>query len=148
MDIRGTNGNDRLLGTGDTDVLDGRRGNDFLDGGAGNDRLIGGAGSDVFVLREGGGFDVIDDFQIRDNRNNNVDRVLFDFGTYSDVPWLGYAYDGFVYTNSQGDVFNFSNVDYNGDGVTDTRIDVSTGDGLVILGVAAEELTGASFMGG
>lgn len=52
----------RLTGGGWNDRLDGGTGNDTLVGGAGSDTLTGGAGSDRFVLRAGGGSDVVTDF--------------------------------------------------------------------------------------
>lgn len=51
-----------LLGNALANRLQGGAGADTLDGGAGNDLLTGGAGADTFVLRHGGGQDIIQDF--------------------------------------------------------------------------------------
>lgn len=51
-----------LLGNALANRIQGNQGNDILDGGAGNDLLIGGAGRDTFVMRHGGGQDIIQDF--------------------------------------------------------------------------------------
>ena len=53
-------GNDLLYGGDGNDILIGNRGDDTLDGGAGTDLLMGGRGRDTYVLRPGGGQDVID----------------------------------------------------------------------------------------
>ncbi|WP_052730169.1 family 16 glycosylhydrolase [Sphingomonas sp. SRS2] len=77
--LRGA-GNDRpnaLTGNGLDNILDGLAGNDTLkgnagadglNGGGGNDRLSGGAGSDRFIFEMGFGKDVIDDFDISQDR--------------------------------------------------------------------------------
>jgi Ca2+-binding RTX toxin-like protein len=57
----GTTGADVLLGTGSIDYLDAGSGDDLIDGGPGNDTLRGGSGSDRYVLKAGGGSDLIYD---------------------------------------------------------------------------------------
>ena len=57
--IRGTSGNDTLIGGANADLLVGDAGNDSLSGGAGNDRLVAGAGNDT--LRGGEGDDQLTD---------------------------------------------------------------------------------------
>ncbi len=47
--IKGTTGNDTLVGTDLYDVIFGGAGNDTIDGGAGNDKLYGGDGNDTFL---------------------------------------------------------------------------------------------------
>jgi hypothetical protein len=47
--IKGTKGNDLLLGSPGRDDLDGRDGNDCIVGGSGNDDLDGGGGLDVCI---------------------------------------------------------------------------------------------------
>lgn len=70
--INGNRGNDTISGLGGDDTLFGGKGNDVLNGGEGNDILFGdlgsdiltgGSGSDTFVLRSGGGGDVVTDFE-------------------------------------------------------------------------------------
>ncbi|MCW2248715.1 Ca2+-binding RTX toxin-like protein [Azospirillum fermentarium] len=51
-----------LLGNALANRILGGAGADTLDGGAGNDLLAGGAGNDTFVVRHGGGQDIIQDF--------------------------------------------------------------------------------------
>lgn len=53
--IRGTNGNDVIVGGAGADTIDGRGGRDLICGGSGPDRLTGGGGADE--LRGGGGKD-------------------------------------------------------------------------------------------
>jgi Ca2+-binding RTX toxin-like protein len=126
-----TNGDDALVGT---------RGNDFLDGGAGNDTLTGGAGRDTFVLREHGGHDTVTDFQ------QGVDKVLFDFGDYSDILFLGQVTDGLHFTDFGGDTFDFTVKDVNGDGTVDTLITVNNDDSILLLN--ASGLYGYDLVGG
>ena len=64
--LKGQLGNDALSGGAQSDRLDGGAGNDRLDGGGDNDNLTGGTGADVFVLRHGGGDDVVADFGTTD----------------------------------------------------------------------------------
>ena len=61
--ITGSGRDDRLIGTNGADTIDGRAGNDYLNGGAGDDKLTGGGGFDQFVLKNGGGHDIITDYQ-------------------------------------------------------------------------------------
>ena len=51
--IRGTDGNDVLIGTADADFITGDAGNDRLSGGAGNDTLDGGRGVDTLIGGQG-----------------------------------------------------------------------------------------------
>lgn len=129
--LAATTGNDTIIGT---------NGDDFLDGGAGNDTLTGGAGRDYFVLREGGGNDVVTDFNKAEG-----DHVLLDFGGYSDIMGLFEVTDGLSFTTFTGETFNFTVQDLNGDGVFDTM--VSHGDDSITL-LGASGLFGADFMGG
>jgi Ca2+-binding RTX toxin-like protein len=143
MRIKGTNKADFLAGTASGDLVEGGRGNDFLDGGAGNDTLTGGDGADKFVLRSGGGHDVVTDFNPAAG-----DRIMFDYGSYSDVLFLGALHDGLTFSNSIGTAqFSVSATDYNHDGITDTLISVND-DSIAILGWSPDQLWGWSLMGG
>lgn len=157
MNINGTPHDDRLVGTAGDDVINGMRGSDFIDGGAGNDTLTGGEGKDIFVLRHGGGFDTITDFTpTTTDAHGNVyaeDRILFDYGTYSDLfAPFGNLYDGETWQNFTGTAtWNVSAVDVNNDSVTDTLITVSNSggtDGIYILGLAPEEIPSYTLFGG
>lgn len=143
MRIKGSNKADIMAGTASSDLILGGRGNDFLDGGAGNDTLTGGDGADKFVLRSGGGHDVVTDFNPAAG-----DRVLFDYGSYSDVLYFGQLHDGLSFSNYTGTAtFSVSATDYNNDGITDTMISVND-DSIVLLGWSPDELWGWSLMGG
>jgi len=105
------------------DTLRGDAGNDTLFGGRGDDMLTGGAGRDAFnfALYEGGklvplGNDTITDFV------RGTDMLVFGEG-------VG------VRTETQGD--------YNGDGVTDTRLVLTKGGTVTLLGVA--DITAADY---
>lgn len=145
--ITGTTDRDHLVGTSGDDVIDGLRGNDFIDGGAGNDFLIGDSGADRFVLRAGGGHDVVADFNPAEH-----DKILFDFGTYSDYMVFGRLYDGQTWDNFLGTAtFKVNAVDVNGDGVTDTQFTVTHAggeDSITLLGWRPEDLWGQWLVGG
>jgi len=143
MKFKGSNKADTFAGTVGSDSVDGGRGNDFLDGGAGNDTLTGGDGADKFVLRSGGGHDVVTDFNPAAG-----DRVMFDYGSYSDVLYMGQLHDVLSFSNSTGTAtFSVSAVDYNHDGVMDTLISVND-DSIALLGWSPDQLWGWSLMGG
>ena len=143
MRIKGTNKADSLAGTSSGDVVEGSRGNDRLDGGLGNDILTGGDGADTFILRSGGGDDVVTDFNAAAG-----DRVMFDYGTYSDFMVFGKLSDGQSWTNFDGSAtFTVHAMDANGDGVTDTVISAND-DSITLLGVAPDQLWGNCLFGG
>lgn len=48
--IRGTRGDDNLVGTGEDDLIEGRKGHDTLYGGAGADTLVGSTGDDSYFV--------------------------------------------------------------------------------------------------
>ena len=60
--IRGSNFADTISGDANANTLEGRDGNDRLDGRGGADTLTGGNGADTFVYADGGGADIITDF--------------------------------------------------------------------------------------
>lgn len=143
MNIKGSNRDDHIVGTTASDVINGQRGDDFIDGGAGDDVLTGDSsnplhdtGRDIFVLREGGGHDVVTDFQVSDG-----DKVMLDFGGYSDILFIGAVTDGLHIDTFTGEGFDFT-VDATGTTVTNS----DTGDSITLVGVF--DLTGAAFMGG
>lgn len=131
------------LASAQSDTLIGGGGADVLDGGAGNDTLTGGGGADTFVLRSGGGSDTITDFDAYSG-----DRILFDFGTYSDYMTTGALYDGETWNNFNNTAtFTVHAADVNRDGVLDTVITVNN-DSITILGWAPEQMSGAWLIGG
>jgi Ca2+-binding RTX toxin-like protein len=143
MRIKGSNKADRLNGTAASDAVDGGRGNDCLDGGSGNDVLTGGAGADVFILRSGGGDDVVTDFNAAEG-----DRVMFDYGTYSDIMVFGRLSDGQTWTNfNETANFSVAAADVNGDGVVDTVLSAND-DSITLLGVSPDQLWGSCLFGG
>jgi Ca2+-binding RTX toxin-like protein len=143
MRIKGSNKADILAGSASTDVVEGGRGNDRLDGASGNDTLTGGEGADTFVLRSGGGDDVVTDFNAAAG-----DRVMFDYGTYSDVMVFGRLSDGQTWQNFTGTAtFSVSASDVNGDGVVDTVISAND-DSITLLGVSPDQLWGSCLYGG
>lgn len=109
----------------------------------GGDMLSGTSGADVFILREGQGDLSVEGFQ------PGVDRVMTDFNSYSDITGpLGRWHDGQTFDDFTGMThYAISAVDANGDGITDTRIDVNA-DSITLLGVAPDMLGSASLMGG
>ena len=143
MRIKGSNKADVLAGSAAADVVQGARGNDRLDGGSGNDTLTGGEGADTFVLRSGGGDDVVTDFDAASG-----DRVMFDYGTYSDFMVFGQLSDGLTWTNFNGSAtLSVNAADVNGDGVVDTVLSAND-DSITLLGVAPNQLWGSALFGG
>jgi Ca2+-binding RTX toxin-like protein len=93
--IQGTAGDDMLIGSSaENNIIFGGAGNDFLygvggdnilDGGTGNDFMASGTGSDSFVFRLGDGANVIENFDVAQDRIAldglaPSDLVLIDFG--------------------------------------------------------------------
>ena len=60
--IQGRAGADALLGHGGNDHLWGGADDDWLTGGTGVDHVWGGSGNDTFVMTEGRGYDIVEDF--------------------------------------------------------------------------------------
>jgi hypothetical protein len=115
----GEAGNDRLDGGSGNDQLFGGDGDDFLIGGGGNDALSGGAGADIFRFERGGGSDVISDF------DTSLDRLELGNGVA---------------------IRNSIVRDFNGDGILDLRLSLTSGAGdLTLLGVS--DLNGVQFTG-
>jgi Ca2+-binding RTX toxin-like protein len=66
--IYGNGGDDKLYGDEGDDSIWGGLGNDAIWGGSGNDIFNGGAGKDSFVLVRGQGKDIIEDFDINEDK--------------------------------------------------------------------------------
>lgn len=147
MNIRGTAKNDFLRGGAEDDVIDGRNGADRIDGGAGDDYLIGGQGGDRFIFRAGGGNDVIADFN-----PGQGDKILFDFGTWSDYMVFGRLQDGQSWSNfTNTATWSVAATDVNNDGKTDTTFYVTHAggtDSITVLGWAPQDFWGQWLTGG
>lgn len=108
---------DILLGEGGNDDLNGGAGNDTLDGGTGNDTLVGGPGNDILRFAPGSGADIVSGFQ------DGLDRLDL----------TGYA------------------VEFSMLGLTrlgaDTRITLSGGNWVTLLGVLPAVITAVDFVG-
>src|SRR5262245_28395109 len=134
--IKGTTGNDRLVGTSTYDTINGDAGDDTIDGGAGNDKISGGAGNDVLFgsygndqLSGGGGSDTFV-FSTFYGNPNGVD-VITDFQVGLDV--LHFAKPGWQ-TASMNDL-TFSQV--GGDTVISYG---SAGEAITLTGVDLSQL--------
>lgn len=139
----GSGKNDSLIGSEASDSIAGRGGADWVEGAGGDDLLSGGRGRDKFVLRAGDGHDVITDFSVSDG-----DRILFDYGSYSDIMIFGQLADGRTFQNFIGTAtWTVRKTDVNNDGVADTTISVNN-DSITILNHAPESLPGWIIFGG
>ncbi|HNC52334.1 MAG TPA: Calx-beta domain-containing protein [Accumulibacter sp.] len=103
--IRGASGQDTLYGGDGEDTIYGGGNIDFIAGGGGNDDLFGGSGGDVFYLQSGNGDDYIHDYE------EGNDRLEY-FGTSR---------------------LSKSLVDYGGDGILDTLIQLTGGGSVTLL---------------
>ncbi|MCT4553512.1 MAG: M10 family metallopeptidase C-terminal domain-containing protein [Pelagimonas sp.] len=135
--LEGGLGNDTLLGGSDEDRLLGGDGNDLLRGGASNDTLIGGAGNDVFDFNT-----------VSDSAELKWDRIA-DFTQGEDLIDLGDLVEGQLELNLLGSFAGGGvasirtvetggdtriNIDVDGDGVRDMRIDLQG-----VTGIAATD---------
>ncbi len=121
----GQDGDDALASSGGINHFFGGRGDDTMTGGSGYDQYLGGAGADVFVTGTEGN-DVIVDFEAGVDRIDLGDE-FFDFAAVQD---------------------SLSVIDADADGVADDlRIAFGNGDALVLLDVAAGELSARDFVG-
>ena len=120
--IRGGTGNDSLYGGNADDMLDGEddndtlygdAGNDRLDGGMGNDTLNGGNGSDIYILRQGSGYDVINQ---SDSSVGRVDVVHFEDVLPADIRSVQRVVNDLILSYGETDVLtvrnHFSNAVY------------------------------------
>src|SRR5688500_16981273 len=83
--LRGEAGDDELSGEEGRDILHGGTGEDILDGGKHDDVLSGGAGADLFIFVDGGGNDVVEDFESATSLIDVLDLTAFDFSDFNDV---------------------------------------------------------------
>lgn len=88
-DIALSNGDDVAIGGRGNDVIAGGNGNDLIDGSNGNDHLLGGNGNDI--LSDGTGTDV--------SKGGNGDDLLID-GAGSDMAFGGNGADAFIFTQA------------------------------------------------
>ncbi|MEM8616118.1 MAG: calcium-binding protein [Pseudomonadota bacterium] len=168
--ISGGDGIDRLFGGGGDDLINGEEGNDKLNGGSGNDGLDGGAGRDTLGGRDGddilrGGADA--DSLIGGSGN---DTYLFETGDSligAQDKIFGYDADealqlgahtfvgtgaftgsgGFEVRYESGSGPAFIELDRDGDGVAEERIDFNGSDAWVFTS-DGNSLTGATMAPG
>lgn len=119
--IHGFNGNDTIRGGSSDDVLYGDNGDDILEGWSGDDVLVGGRGDDQ--LTGGAGHDRFDFTQMRGIGNDTIT----DFVHGEDLLVLGEAMN----------VRQVKTGDFNGDGVTDSRVQFTTGGSVTLLGLTS-----------
>lgn len=126
--LHGNNGDDTLIGMSENDTLYGDNGNDKLDGGAGNDTLVGGRGDDV--LTGGTGADVFDFTRLSSSNGKGGgatgNDTITDFVRGEDH--LVFSFGDSFKSQKQGD--------FNGDGIGDTRLSLSAGGTVTLLGVS------------
>jgi Ca2+-binding RTX toxin-like protein len=118
--LSGNNGDDRIEGWADDDTLSGGNGIDTLLGDAGNDLIAGGRGADILTGGSGA-----DRFDFSGFDASGADTIT-DFVHGEDL--LVLAAGAFVRGERHGD-FNF-------DGLADTRLVLSKGGSVTLLGVA------------
>ena len=122
--ISGFNGNDTIRGGSNADTLFGNNGNDVLDGMTGNDVLVGGRGDDL--LTGGAGSDTFDYSRLEDGKKAPLGNdTITDFTHGQDVILLS----GGVWFKGE------THGDFNGDLVGDTRITLTSGGTITLLGV-------------
>ncbi|MFV1493127.1 family 16 glycosylhydrolase [Phaeobacter sp. JH18-32] len=84
--LRGKDGDDFLFGGRGRDRLAGGGGDDQLDGGIGRDQLRGGGGADVFIFRQGGTPDRVNDFSL--SQGDVLDLTRFNLDGADQLRWL------------------------------------------------------------
>lgn len=82
--IKGSKGDDWLIGLAGADKIDGDKGSDYLLGGEGDDLLIGSHGSDYFVFEEDGSSDFVKDFNLG---NKGSDYIAVDADLVAAATW-------------------------------------------------------------
>jgi len=131
----GCKGNDSLYGGRGKDDLFGAAGTDILKGGKGRDTLNGGAGADIFAFKgiKDEGVDTVSDFQdgvdVLQIKGEGVDTVS-DFQDGVDVLQIkGGNFAGLEISQSRAD----------------TRITLSGGTEIVLLGIDQSQIDGMDF---
>src|SRR5262245_6491124 len=119
--LRGSNGNDAILGLAGNDAVNGGNGNDVLDGGGGNDHLEGGNGNDMLfgsfgidTLIGGNGDDSLDGGAGNDAVDGGNGKDTVNGGTGDDVLTGGNGPDLCVFNAGFGDdvITDFKNNDH------------------------------------
>ena len=137
--ISGSGQDDRLIGDGGANYIDGRSGNDYLSGGAGNDTLTGGSGFDQFVLKSGGGHDVVTDYTPGED-------IFFTFGFVTNNPGDP-VHDGAPHNLSAGETFTTNEghvLTIGVDGAGSTTLTWDTGDSITLNGVSPGAISSSS----
>ena len=124
--IKGTNGNDWLVGTSTDDTFIGSNGADYISDGGGNDVLLGNAGNDV--LSGGSGSDTFA-FAIPYSSTNSAD-VITDFEVGVDV----LHFDKFGWQSASMNDLALSQVG------SDTVISYGYGETVTLSGVTLSQL--------
>ncbi len=125
--LYGDAGNDTLIGGTGQDKLYGGDGNDVLIGGAGRDNMTGGAGIDQFVFEEGSGRDVIQDFNVAEDK---IVLKSLGFATAADALACLFTVHDELYVNLDG---------------PDAAFSWSTTDCVKLVGVNLEDMTADNF---
>jgi|GEM_PF-538970 len=115
--VAGGAGVDSLYGEGGLDTIYGGLGNDYIVGGAGNDTLYGEGGADLFAFAAGSGADVISGFE------DGSDRI--DLRTYA------------------GATIGNTTIAQIG---ADTRITLTGGETILLIGITATNITAGDFL--
>jgi len=121
--LNGGDSIDNLFGGNGNDTLNGGNGNDWLAGERGNDILIGDAGSDVFLFAQGGGSDIVMDFE------NGIDKIQIAADT---------GIMNFSQLNITEGIYNSS--------IVYTTIDLGKGGQVILAGVPSVDVDATDFI--
>lgn len=124
-------GADSIDGGAGDDVIDGAFGDDTLTGGSGDDTLTGGAGDDTFVMADGGGADVITDFDAGDDDGD---------GTFNDQLDLSGL------TDADGNPVDAWDIVISDDGNGNAVLTFPNGETITLTGVSPASLNGAQWL--
>ncbi|MEM7694795.1 MAG: LamG-like jellyroll fold domain-containing protein [Pseudomonadota bacterium] len=125
--IFGEAGGDALSGEAGNDVIDGGDGDDVIVGGAGNDTVTGGAGRDTLYLGDGGGDDIVTDFDMTDSGD----------GTTVDQLHVGNLTSDGINPVTTADVIVG---DTNNDGTGDAILKFTGGETVTLVGVSVSQV--------